>query len=702
MFIFRYLKKRILLASASIEDINRLRDIKHSLKHDPAFVFEAVTKDNKSLYLDNLNRLIANSGEALDIIAAAGISLKQGIKLNSQVKRLLRLRKKIRASSRNGELSREYAEALPSFRKSLDGAVEAIASRHLTSLGKCAADAVARMRKEFQKQIITGKVRLDSGEIDESVGNIYFPNKDYVVIRELITNIIRNAMEATIAADPENKTVKISLNKAAIESVEMTVSDNGIGMDEYTLANFTNHGFTHGKKGGSGIGVRRDMIAVVEKYGEFKAESEPGKGTAVSLRIEPAKAESNYRDDRRTDIKRRIEIYILFVLLIIAGTIGYNSIFGENPADKHFATYDFRYHDILSWDRTDSTYKKLGYQKPTWIIFYNAKGEIIDSSYAGKHQYFLTSATPMPDHAYGATKVSSIVDVDNDGFKELIMGTGATPMDPDGGETAYGKVMCYKPDCSIKWEVTVAHPNIYSTDDPISAVRYLDIKDFNDDGELEILAVSSKWYYPTQVLLLKLDADTLFEYWHPGHLHYNGAMDIDDDTLKELIFHGINNGMEWSAVLIALDPRFKGGQAMPYPGDYSDSAREKVYCVYRAHPEFERRDGVANMRITGLNPSSGLGDPDGGHADVRWQAELSYSISFWFSRDFNPISAELLKLTEYKMHWKEVMKKGGVDRPYTQSDIDLQLHPHYWEIYRYGEFVNKHEHDSLLAAYGYR
>lgn len=112
------------------------------------------------------------------------------------------------------------------------------------------------------------------------------------VLRTLIRNLLSNAIKFT----KNGGLVKISASNKG-DGAEISVMDNGIGMDSKVVENLLNPDFhtstpgTNNEKG-TGLGLRFCKQAVEKHNGTFKVESKPGIGSTFSFTL-PDKVENS-------------------------------------------------------------------------------------------------------------------------------------------------------------------------------------------------------------------------------------------------------------------------------------------------------------------------------------------------------------------------------------------------------------------------
>ena len=112
--------------------------------------------------------------------------------------------------------------------------------------------------------------------------------------RDMVTLVLRNLLSNAIKFTPEHGTIIIRL-KTESKFCRVSVIDNGIGMDQETLAKIQDNSYysTNGtaKESGTGLGLMlcRDFLS--KNNGSLLIESERGKGSAFSFTLPVAENE---------------------------------------------------------------------------------------------------------------------------------------------------------------------------------------------------------------------------------------------------------------------------------------------------------------------------------------------------------------------------------------------------------------------------
>ncbi len=93
-----------------------------------------------------------------------------------------------------------------------------------------------------------------------------------------------------------------------------------------------------------------------------------------------------------------------------------------------------------------------------------------------------------------------------------------------------------------------------------------DVDDYDDDGALEVLAVSfHKPDWPCQVALLDARGRLEGEYWNAGYLMEARRGDVDGDGVKELVLGGVNNEYARGCIAVFEGGRLAGGSPQDDP-----------------------------------------------------------------------------------------------------------------------------------------
>ncbi len=135
--------------------------------------------------------------------------------------------------------------------------------------------------KRLQFQSKPG-VQLDMPLSSESYG--LFASVQSVEFRRVVSNLVNNAVESL----GDKGTISLRLAHAG-GNISISISDNGKGIPPDILAKLGQKGETHGKAGGSGLGLYHARTTVESWGGTLSIASDVGKGTTVTLTL-PATA----------------------------------------------------------------------------------------------------------------------------------------------------------------------------------------------------------------------------------------------------------------------------------------------------------------------------------------------------------------------------------------------------------------------------
>lgn len=111
-------------------------------------------------------------------------------------------------------------------------------------------------------------------------GDIYL-NLDYLRMKQVLVNILKNALEAK--KEDEQLNVRVEVKKTR-NNIKIIIEDNGIGMDKNTLERITEIFYTT-KASGNGLGVVLSKEIIEMHNGTINYKSTLGKGTTVTITL---------------------------------------------------------------------------------------------------------------------------------------------------------------------------------------------------------------------------------------------------------------------------------------------------------------------------------------------------------------------------------------------------------------------------------
>ena len=110
-----------------------------------------------------------------------------------------------------------------------------------------------------------------------------------VEFRRMLSNLVNNAVEAL----GDKGAVDVHLTHED-KTIVLTVSDDGKGIPPEILAKLGRRGETHGKVGGSGLGLFHARTTAESWGGSLEITSTPGHGTAVTIKLPRATAPAGF------------------------------------------------------------------------------------------------------------------------------------------------------------------------------------------------------------------------------------------------------------------------------------------------------------------------------------------------------------------------------------------------------------------------
>jgi len=147
--------------------------------------------------------------------------------------------------------------------------------REPTNLAELIREAVSSLEAPIEEK----RVRIDMAS-----ENIEDANIDPQRIREVLTNLLSNALRYT----PRGGEIKIQLTQAAAGdegNVVISVKDSGPGIEPHILPHVFERFYKSSDSGGMGLGLSIAKYLVEAHNGKIWAESEEGTGTKISFAL---------------------------------------------------------------------------------------------------------------------------------------------------------------------------------------------------------------------------------------------------------------------------------------------------------------------------------------------------------------------------------------------------------------------------------
>lgn len=152
---------------------------------------------------------------------------------------------------------------------------------------------------------------------DLSTHNEIYLHVNWAEIERALSNLLSNALEAV--TEVKNPTVTFELKSSSADPsshIQITIRDNGPGMNSEFIERVLKGGITHGKTTGTGLGLSTAHRLITENGGRFEIKSTEIKsnqatvehGTEVTLFFQPVKTPSWHVSELRFDLKQKFII----------------------------------------------------------------------------------------------------------------------------------------------------------------------------------------------------------------------------------------------------------------------------------------------------------------------------------------------------------------------------------------------------------
>lgn len=112
---------------------------------------------------------------------------------------------------------------------------------------------------------------------------------DEIQIEQVILNLLHNAIEAMFSGSENTRILRVSSERTALDTLQVTVNDSGPGLDAAALDSIFDTFFTT-KKSGTGLGLAISRSIVEAHGGQLWADSTPGAGATFYFTLSVAAA----------------------------------------------------------------------------------------------------------------------------------------------------------------------------------------------------------------------------------------------------------------------------------------------------------------------------------------------------------------------------------------------------------------------------
>ena len=535
---------------------------------------------------------------------------------------------------------------LEHFQNLINDAVESATRKFSFTLNEAVRESVKIVRIE---KSYVGEIKIKE-ELDDAGDVIRFSYDNFKDWQRILTNLIRNAVEAveakrstiqvaaagfSLRGGAEDCQVKVSTEEGESGSVSVIIEDSGIGMDRATKSSFYKRGFTSGKEHGLGLGVTEESMQFIDNYGRWQIQRQKGTGTKITINIDREKAQKAelILPPSKPFLLTKPAL-VLLVLLLILGAFAIR-----------FAT------DKYSRFWVDWNPATIEVEDKTVAVVKNKAGDLL------WRKQLITEVS---------LRSLLVMNIDQDEKNEVLIGTRNSPDES-------GELSCFSYKGEEMWRFIPGRIGVFGQHSPIFHPSDVISADIDSDGEIEIVVVSLNTpFFPCQIAVLDHKGRLKSEYWHPGHARPFIYKDIDDDGLLELLCGGVNNRLQFSAVVFILDGDNIKGQSPPYTDGNLPKASEQVYVKI----PYIKGIGGENQKFSLVHEITYMGKENG--TDMY---RVVVNDMYGISRDYMFDGNLSLKWFVHNAHniWQKLKEEGIIDYGLTPEVIESWKEIEVWK-----------------------
>jgi signal transduction histidine kinase len=153
--------------------------------------------------------------------------------------------------------------------------------------------AINDLVREIAVRHVSGKHRAEY-RLDENIGDV---DADRALLAEALSNVVANAVEAM----PEGGTVGLITELTDPDGVQISVTDQGDGIDPEHLSSIFDFCFTT-KPGGAGLGLSMALRIIDLHRGTLQISSRAGQGATVRITIPVKQTPADYPREGAPDL----------------------------------------------------------------------------------------------------------------------------------------------------------------------------------------------------------------------------------------------------------------------------------------------------------------------------------------------------------------------------------------------------------------